>query len=104
QQVPAHVAAISRLAAKDAPTTETVEAVKNFLGFVKAPLGEAVSDVRVSDRLTESAVCLVAPEAGLDRQLEKILAGSGRIASAAKAILEINPRHEIVVALASLGD
>jgi molecular chaperone HtpG len=36
--------------------------------------------------------------------LEKILAGSGRIASAAKPILEINPRHEIVVALASLGD
>jgi len=35
--------------------------------------------------------------------LEKILAGTGRIKSAAKPILEINPRHGIVVALASLG-
>jgi molecular chaperone HtpG len=100
----ADLALIPRLDAKDDTATEADEAVKNFLGFVKETLGEAVADVRASDRLTESAVCLVASEAGPDRQLEKILAGSGRIASAAKPILEINPRHEIVVALASLGD
>jgi len=35
--------------------------------------------------------------------LEKLLAGTGRINSTAKPILEINPRHDIVVALASLG-
>jgi molecular chaperone HtpG len=63
-----------------------------------------VSDVRASDRLTDSAVCLVAPEHGPDRQLEKLLAGAGRIKSTAKPILEINPRHDIVVALAALGD
>ena len=67
-------------------------------------LGDAVSDVRASDRLTDSAVCLVASEHGPDRQLEKLLAGAGRLASAAKPILEINPRHELVVALAELGD
>src|SRR5262245_40384915 len=100
----ADLALIPRLDAKDESASETDQAVTNFLGFVKATLGEAVADVRASDRLTESAVCLVASEAGLDRQLEKILAGSGRIQSAAKPILEINPRHEIVVALASLGD
>jgi molecular chaperone HtpG len=54
--------------------------------------------------LTDSAVCLVAPEHGPDRQLEKLLAGAGRIKSTAKPILEINPRHDIVVALAALGD
>jgi molecular chaperone HtpG len=100
----ADLAAIPRLDAKDESASETDQAVTNFLGFVKETLGEAVSDVRASDRLTESAVCLVASETGLDRQLEKILAGSGRIQSAAKPILEINPRHDIVVALASLGD
>ena len=62
------------------------------------------SDVRASDRLTDSAVCLVAPEFGPDRQLEKLLAGAGRLKTAAKPILEINPRHEIVAALAALGD
>jgi len=99
----ADLALIPRLDAKDEPAPETDKAVTDFLAFIKETLGEAVSDVRASDRLTDSAVCLVAPETGLDRQLEKILAGTGRIKSAAKPILEINPRHGIVVALASLG-
>jgi molecular chaperone HtpG len=60
--------------------------------------------VRASDRLTDSAVCLVASDMGPDRQLEKLLAGAGRLPSAAKPILEINPRHDLVAALAALGD
>src|SRR4029453_2191713 len=99
----ADLALIPRVDAKDEATSETDQAVTNFLAFVKDTLGEAVSDVRASDRLTDSAVCLVAPETGLDRQLEKLLAGTGRLKTAAKPILEINPRHDIVVALASLG-
>ncbi len=63
-----------------------------------------VADVRASDRLTDSAVCLVAPEFGPDRALEKLLAGAGRLTSASKPILEVNPRHELVVALAALGE
>jgi molecular chaperone HtpG len=80
------------------------EAVANFLIFVKATLGEAVADVKPSERLTDSAVCLVAPDTGPDRGLEKILAGAGRLTTASKPILEINPRHELVIALAGLGD
>ena len=86
------------------PATETEAAVTDFVAFVKLTLGDAVSDVRASDRLTESAVCLVAPEDGPDRQLEKLLAGSGRLQSAAKPILEINPRNGLIVALAGLDN
>src|SRR5215510_4444491 len=100
----ADLALIPRLDATDEPAPETDKAVTHFLALIKDTLGEAVSDVRASDRLTDSAVCLVAPETGLDRQLEKLLAGTGRIKSTAKPILEINPRHDIVVALAALGD
>ena len=46
---------------------------------MKTTLGDAVSDVRASDRLTDSAVCLVASEHGPDRSLEKLLQGSGRV-------------------------
>jgi molecular chaperone HtpG len=61
--------------------------------------------VHASDRLTESAVCLVAPESGLDRQLERILARAGQLGSAAaKPVLELNPQHELIVALANLGE
>ena len=70
----------------------------------KLTLGDAVSDVRASDRLTDSAVCLVAPEGGPDRSLEKLLAGSGRGVPSAKPVLEINARHDLIVSLAGLGD
>ena len=66
--------------------------------------GRAVADVRASERLTESAVCLVAPESGMDRQLERLLARAGQLGSAAKPILEINPSHDLIVALANLGE
>ena len=80
------------------------EAVKNFLVFLKSTLGDEVAEVRASDRLTDSAVCLVAPESGPDRALERLLAGAGRLTTASKPILEINPHHELVIALAALGD
>ena len=100
----ADLALIPHVDAKDEAPSGADQTVTNFLAFIKETLGEAVSDVRASDRLTDSPVCLVAPETGLDRQLEKILAGTGRLKTAAKPILEINPRHEIIVALASLGN
>ena len=100
----ADLALIPLLDAKDEATPQTTDAVTQFIAFVKTTLGDAVSDVRASDRLTESAVCLVASEQGPDRSLEKLLAGSGRAVAVAKPILEINPRHELVAALAGLGD
>jgi molecular chaperone HtpG len=40
----------------------------------------------------------------MDRQLERLLARAGQLGSAAKPILEINPHHELITALAQLGD
>ncbi|MCV3241722.1 molecular chaperone HtpG [Mesorhizobium sp. ZC-5] len=85
------------------PDIETSSEIATFLAFVKTVLGDAVSDVKASDRLTESAVCLVAPEHGPDRQFERLLNAAGRLDKAAKPVLEINPQHERVVALAKLG-
>jgi molecular chaperone HtpG len=100
----ADLALIPRDDATAASGADVTESVKDFLAFVKAALGDAVSEVLASDRLTDSAVCLVAPESGPDRALERLLAGAGRLNSASKPILEINPRHEIIVALAALGE
>ena len=88
----------------DAPIVETSPAVTEFVAFMKVTLGEAVADVRISDRLTESAVCLVASEQGPDRQFEKLLAQAGRIGTAVKPILEVNPRHALVTFLARSAD
>jgi len=99
----ADLALIPLLETQEPPAPQQTDSVEDFLGFVKGVLGDAVADVRASDRLTDSAVCLVAAEAGPDRALEKILAGAGRLHTASKPILEVNPRHRLVVALAALG-
>ena len=100
----ADLALIARLDASQAAAANIAEPVKDFLAFIKATLGDAVAEVRASERLTDSAVCLVAPEQGPDRALERLLAGAGRLTSASKPVLEVNPQHELITALASLGD
>lgn len=85
-------------------SAETSEKITALLASMKEILAEEVVDVRSSDRLTESAVCLVASDKGPDRQFERLLSAAGRVESAAKPILEVNPRHAMVSALASAED
>ena len=67
-----------------------------------------VKSVRVSLRLTDSPACLVADEADLGGNLERILAAMGQNAPDAKPIMEINPDHPLIRQLdpehARLGD
>jgi molecular chaperone HtpG len=100
----ADLALIARLDAAPAPSADIAAPVKEFLGFLKTALGDAVAEVRASERLTDSAVCLVAPDKGPDRALERLLAGAGRLTSASKPVLEVNPQHDLIKALAALGD
>ena len=77
----------------DAPTA-------SLLAFMKQTLENHVDDVRVSDRLSASAACLVAAEAGPDRRLEQMLAQHGQLGTLSKPVLEINAGHPLVAALA----
>lgn len=90
---------------KDAPpSVEASSEVSALITEMKDLLGAEVADVRASDRLTDSAVCLVAGEKGPDRQYERFLAASGRLGSAAKPILEVNPAHAMIIGLAGHAD
>lgn len=101
----ADLALIPQLETKSAADPNASESVTRFIASTKATLGELVSDVRASERLTESAVCLIAPESGMDRQLERLLARSGQSSSsAAKPILEVNPQHDLILALSQLAE
>lgn len=67
---------------------------------MKQALGDRVKEVRKSDRLTDSAVCLVAAE-GMDRTLEKLLSRQKDTGISVTApILEINTSHPLIMALA----
>lgn len=86
----------------DAASTGAASAeMQGFIAFAKEKLAGEVSDVRSSDRLTESAACLVASEQGYDRHMERILQGAGRPQSGTKPVLEINPYHPTVKAIAA---
>jgi molecular chaperone HtpG len=73
-----------------------------IIAVIKATLGDRVSDVRASQRLTASASCLVAGSHGPDRELERLLARQNR-GVGTKPILEINLRHPLVAAVAQAG-
>ena len=68
------------------------------IALIKDALGERVSDVRASQRLTASASCLVAGGDAHDRMLERLLAMQNK-APTTKPILEINMRHPLVAAI-----
>lgn len=82
-----------------AGTAGEAEEVGGFIAFTKDALAEHVSDVRVSDRLTTSAVCIVAPDNAMDLQLEKMLASAGRAPERAKPVLEVNAGHALIAKL-----
>jgi molecular chaperone HtpG len=71
--------------------------------LIKDALGDRVSDVRVSQRLTSSASCLVAGGDGRDRQLERLLAMQNQ-GTTTKPILEVNMRHPLVAAISGDKD
>lgn len=87
------------LAEGSADTSNPAEDVSGFIAFAKEVLADQVSDVRISDRLTTSAVCIVAPDNAMDLQLEKMLAAAGRAPEREKPVLEVNARHGLIARL-----
>jgi molecular chaperone HtpG len=72
-----------------------------LVALLRLSLKDEVKDVRVSQRLTDSAVCLVADESDLDIHLERMLRQHKQIDQESKRILELNPDHALVKALAA---
>jgi molecular chaperone HtpG len=85
---------------KEEAKSEADEAT--IIALIKDSLGDRVSDVRASQRLTASASCLVAGSHGPDRELERLLARQDR-GGGSKPILEINLRHPLVAAIPQAG-
>lgn len=77
-------------------------ALSALFALMQQTLADAVDDVRASERLAQSPACLIAPERGPDRRLEQLLAEHGQLGAATKPILEVNPKHALIQALAKL--
>ena len=88
---------------KDKKTPEMEAKIASLTGAFKLALGENVKDVRVSDRLTDSPVCLVADEGGMDVHLERLLKQQNQIQEISKRVLEINPGNDLIKSLAEIA-
>ena len=70
----------------------------------KTALGEEVTDVRVTNRLTDSPACLVVAEHEMGAQMQRIMEAAGQSMPAAKPTLELNPEHALIERLDQESD
>jgi len=75
---------------------EATKALDALLKRSKEVLSAQVSDVRVSDRLTDSPACLVVPRGGLPAHIERLLRAHQQDLPEQKRILEVNPSHPLI--------
>jgi len=80
--------------------TATEGQMTTLITLMKEVLGDKVSDVRASNRLTSTACCLVASESGMDMAMERILQAHNQLGQMTAKVLEINPAHAVVRKLA----
>ena len=87
--------------AKEEVSKETQEAKisdneKDIIKKIKSHLKDRVSDVLISERLIDSASCLILPQSEPGAQLRKILEASGQNFGESKPIFEVNIKHKLL--------
>jgi molecular chaperone HtpG len=75
-----------------------------LLDRIKQALGERVSAVRSSRRLTDSASCIVLGDQEMALHLQRLLEQAGQEVPATRPVLELNPKHPLVARLQAEGD
>lgn len=80
------------------------EEAKSLVERIQTTLGDAVKEVRVTHRLTDSPACLVAGEHDVSGNLARILKAAGQKTPESKPILEINPAHRLIERLKNESD
>lgn len=78
---------------------ETAKAKEALVKRVQEALGEAVQEVKVTHRLTDSPACVVLPEHEMGFQMRRIMEAAGQTLPEVKPILELNPEHPLVARL-----
>jgi len=79
-------------------------ALRPLFDRMRAVLGDRISEVRSSDRLTDSPCCLVLGSGRSHVYVERLLREAGRDVPKSARILEVNPGHEVVKNLKALVD
>jgi molecular chaperone HtpG len=82
--------------------TPEVAGMEALVTMLKDILGDQVRDVRTTHKLAESPVCLAVGEGDMDIRMERFMRENKQLPNTAYAkILEINPDHPVITALAT---
>ncbi len=99
------------IATVDAPEAEDKEELEKlneeytpFVEKLKNILGDAVKDVRVTTRLTESPSCVVPDSSDPMASMRHLFRQMGQEEPELPLILEINPEHEMIKKLSTMKD
>ncbi len=84
----------------DDKNVETSPAISAFIASLQDLLKDHVHNVRKSKRLTDSPVCLVAADGGVDMHMERVLRMNQKYETDGKPVLEINAQHALIEKLA----
>jgi len=88
----------------DEDRQEKQKTYASLLECLQKKLDEHVKEVRLSNRLTASAACLVSDAGDISPQLEEMLKRMGQAMPSTKRILEVNPNHPILEKLQGIFD
>ncbi|WP_018124294.1 molecular chaperone HtpG [Desulfovibrio oxyclinae] len=66
-----------------------------LLGHIKTLLGDAVTDVRTTDRLSDSPACLANPDGAMTSSMDKVMRHIQKDTSIPAKVMEINPDHPL---------
>lgn len=86
---------------KDETQPEPTEEIAALITAMKALYGDEVKDVRATDKLSESPVCLGVGEGDMDMRMERFMLEHKQLPGRQAKILEINPTHPVIVKLAN---
>lgn len=89
---------------KDKEEVSENESLKKLTHFLANELKEHISGVRISKRLTDSPVCLVAADNATDMNMEKVLKIHQNYNPETKRVLEINPTHKLIEKLSIMAE
>jgi molecular chaperone HtpG len=87
---------------KDKKREEAQKEFSDLISFMSDRLKDKVKEVRFSNRLTDSACCLVAEEYGMNANMERIMKAMNQAVPESKRVLELNPDHPILKAMAGI--
>jgi molecular chaperone HtpG len=87
---------------KDKKREDAQKEFADLVSLIADRLKDKVKEVRFSNRLTDSACCLVADEYGMNANMERIMKAMNQSVPESKRVLELNPSHPILKAMAGI--